>query len=171
MSRLDPTTNTRTAVIETGGTPIGIAHTPGAVWVPLGNGEVVRIDTATNSVVARVIAGGGAGWTAYDETGVWVSNGNDGTVSRIDPTTNAVVATMDVGTKPLDGDVLDGTVWVPDRDGGLYPIDAETNSVGTPVESAAVNPFVVAAVEGVLWSVDFLGTDVIRIDPSKVARQ
>jgi len=33
------------------------------------------------------------GWTAYDDTGVWVANGTAGTVSRIDPATSAVVDT------------------------------------------------------------------------------
>ena len=88
VSRLDPATNSRPAVIDVGGTPIGIAHTPGAVWAALGGDQVVRIDTATNAVVARLTTGTGAGWTAYDDDAVWVANGEDGTVSKIDPATN-----------------------------------------------------------------------------------
>jgi virginiamycin B lyase len=136
--------------------------------VPLGTDQVVRIDTATNAIVARVTAGAGAGWTAYDDTGVWVANGTAGTVSRIDPATSAVVATIAVGQKPLDGDVVGGMVWIPTSDGDLYPIDATTNAVGTPITSPSANPFVIAGLDGLVWAVDFLGTDVIGIDPSAV---
>ena len=166
ISRLDPVTNTRSAVIDVGGTPIGIAHTPGAVWVPIGSDDVVRIDTATNTVVATVRTGSGAGWTAYDDTAVWVANGNDGTVSKIDPATNIVVATVEVGGKPLDGDVVDGTVWIPTKEGLLYPIDAGNDEIGTGVDATSANPFVIAGLDGVVWAVDFLGTDVVRIDPA-----
>ena len=74
---------------------------------------------------------------------------------------------MKVGPKPLDGDVVDGVVWVPDKGGDLYPIDASTNAVGAPVTSRSANPFVVAGWNHLLWVVDFAGTDVVAIDPTK----
>ena len=41
-----------------------------------------------------------------------------------------------------------------------------TNEVGDPIESSAANPFVLAGFDGGVWAVDFLGTDVVRIDPA-----
>lgn len=41
-----------------------------------------------------------------------MTNGLDGTVSRIDPATNEVVATIEVGHRPLGVAVGNGLVWV-----------------------------------------------------------
>jgi YVTN family beta-propeller protein len=164
VSRVDAATNTRT-VVKVGDTPVGIAHTPGAVWVPLPtSGDLARIDTTTLAVSTVKLAPG-IGWTAYDDTSVWVANTTTGTVTRVDPATRTVVATVKVGPRPLDGDILDGVVWIPDKGGDLYPVDASTNTVGPPVRSTTGNPFVVAGWDHYLWTVDFSGTDVVAIDP------
>jgi YVTN family beta-propeller protein len=136
------------------------------VWVPLGTTDVARIDPTTNTVVATVAVDPGAGWTAYDETSVWVASGTSRTVSRIDAATNKVVATTPIDAKPLDGDVVNGTVWFPGDDGRLYPLDPADNSVGPAVVSSVNNPFVIAGMDGEVWAVDYVGTDVVRIDPS-----
>ena len=164
VSRIDAATGSRT-VVKVGDTPVGIAHTPGAVWVPLpSSGRLARIDTATLAVTAVPLTPG-IGWTAYDEHSVWVANGTTGTVTRDDAASGTVAATIKVGPKPLDGDVVDGVVWVPDKGGDLYPIDASTNAVGRPISSGTGNPFVVAGGDHLLWAVDFAGTDVVAIDP------
>lgn len=166
VSRVDAATNART-VVKVGDTPVGIAHTPGAVWVPLPtSGNLARIDTTTLAVTMVKLAPG-IGWTAYDEHDVWVANGTTGTLTRVDGANGTVVATVKVGPKPLDGDVVDGVVWVPDKGGDLYPVDASTNAVGQPVASHSANPFVVAGWDHVLWAVDFAGTDVVAIDPAR----
>jgi len=167
VSRVDATTNVRT-VVKVGDTPIGIAHTPGAVWVPLPtSGRLARIDTGTLAVTEVPLAPG-IGWTAYDDHDVWVGNGTTGTVTRVDGASARVMATMTVGPKPLDGDVLDGTVWVPDKNGSLYPVDIAANTVGPAVPADTANPFVVSGGDHLLWVVDFAGTDVVAIDPAKV---
>jgi YVTN family beta-propeller protein len=57
VARVDPQTNTVTAMIPVGTEPDGIATSPGAVWVANhGAPSVSRIDPATNELVATISA-------------------------------------------------------------------------------------------------------------------
>ena len=165
VSRIDATTGKVTEV-RTGGTPIGIAPAGGKVWVGLGSDGIAAIDTATAKVTAT-IAGDGAGWTAYDDSHVWVDVGE--TVIQIDPETATVTRTVTVGSRPEDGTVAAGRVWIGDGSGDLYwfPVDGDATQAQS-VPSAVHNPFVAAELDGQLWLVDFVGTDVVRVDPAEV---
>jgi DNA-binding beta-propeller fold protein YncE len=165
VSRIDAGTGAQTR-IKTGGTPIGIAPAGGKVWVGLGSDGIAAIDTATGTVVAT-IAGDQAGWTAYDDSHVWVNVG--ATVAQIDPATATVTRTVAVGTRPEDGTVADGRVWVGDGSGDLYwfPVDGEATQARS-APSSVQNPFVAAELDGQLWLVDFQGTDVVRVDPAQL---
>ena len=169
VSRIDAASG-RVTRIDTGGTPIGIAPAGGKVWVGLGGEGIAAIDTGTSEVSDRIdTQGGAAGWTAYDDTHVWVNV--DSTVVQIDPATAKVTRSVTVGDKPLDGTVVDGRVWVGDggAPGDIYwfPVDGDTTEAGS-VPSTVHNPFVAAELDGQLWVVDFVGTDVVRIDPAQV---
>lgn len=167
VSRIDAATGVVTS-IETGGTPTGIAPAGGKVWVGLGEAGIAAIDTSTAAVTGRVAVDGPAGWTAYDEAHVWVNVG--ATVVQIDPATASVTRTVAVGDKPLDGTVAGGRVWVGDggAEGDLYsfPVDGD-DTTARAVPSTLHNPFVAAELDGLLWVVDFVGSDVVAIDPSK----
>ena len=165
VSRVDARTGRRT-VVRTGGTPIGIAPSAGALWVGLGDGTVARIDPARSVVTARVHVGGGSSWTAYDASSVWVSDPADGAVVQVDARTARVVRTARVGGTPQDGDVGGGGVWVPDKDGSLRRIDVRTGAVTGPWPTTVGNPFVLASDGSRLWTADFAGTDLVSIDPS-----
>ena len=76
-----------------------------------------------------------------------------------------------MGDRPLDGTVADGRVWVGDggAQGQLYwfPVDGEeTQAMSVP--STVHNPFVTAELDGRLWVVDFIGTDVVQLDPARI---
>jgi hypothetical protein len=168
VSRIDAASGAVTT-IETGGTPIGIAPAGGKVWVGLGDAGIAAIDVASGAVAATIETDGAAGWTAYDADHVWVNVGS--TVVEIDPATATITRTVAVGDKPLDGTVAGGRVWVGDgaAGGDLYwfPVegdDAEAQSVPSTLQ----NPFVAAELGGQLWVVDFVGTEVVRIDPAQV---
>jgi YVTN family beta-propeller protein len=165
VSRIDARSGQVTEV-ETGGTPIGIAPAGGKVWVGLGSEGIAAIDTATAEVTAT-LAGDQAGWTAYDDSHVWVNLGE--TVVQIDPATATVTRTITVGSRPEDGTVAAGRVWVGDGRGDLYwfPVDGDDTQAQS-VPSSVQNPFVAAELDGQLWLVDFLGTDVVRVDPALV---
>lgn len=110
--RIDASTNEVVATIPTEVVPGwevgggGLAYGFGSVWVT-GYGHVdgdlegvlVRIDPATDQVVASVALGGrGGADIAVSSTGVWVAVGgpgqDPGVVARVDPNTNEVTGTV-----------------------------------------------------------------------------
>jgi YVTN family beta-propeller protein len=168
VSRIDARTGTVTS-IETGGTPIGIAPAHGKVWVGLGVEGIAAIDTATGTVSDKVGTTDKAGWTAYDDDHVWVNVGPS--VVQLDPATATVTRTVAVGDRPLDGTVADGRVWVGDGGAGgdlyWFPVDGEDTQAQS-VSSTVHNPFVAAELDVQLWVVDFLGTEVVHLDPGRI---
>jgi len=164
ITRLDPSGRFRKL--------ISIDYTPqssvdvgyGAVWAVTGRG-VVRIDSATNEIAARIpssqtgtASGLSSTAVAVGEAAVWVANTfvpgsvfktstKRGSVSRINPQTNVVVTTIPVGHEPFAIAAGYGAVWVTNRtDGTIMRIDPRTNKVvktinvgGTP-EGIAVGP-------------------------------
>ena len=168
VSRIDPATNTRTAV-ATGGQPTGIAGAGGAVWVGLGSaGTVARIDPATLKVTDQVKVGVSADWTAVAGTGLWVTDAADRAVVHVDTVARTVIATRTTATIPVDGDQAAGAVWIPSRSGGLYRIDPVTDAMTGPYPSGVGFPFVVAGSGDTLWAADYTGTDVVRLDASRI---
>jgi streptogramin lyase len=170
VSRIDADSGEVTK-IKTGGTPIGIAPAGGKVWVGLGGEGIAAIDTRTGKVTDRIDTGGAAaGWTAYDDDHVWVNV--DATVVQIDPSTATITRTVAVGDKPLDGTVADGRVWVGDgaAAGDLYSFPVDGGELqASSVPSGVRNPFVLAELDGQLWVVDFVGSDVVRVDPGQIS--
>jgi virginiamycin B lyase len=186
VSRIDPATNKVVATIpvwpintcspatDSSGdcsAPVGIATTPGAVWVALHHQpKVVRIDPATNTVVATVsassaalaaadgvvYAGGGAGFGGGDP------------LERIDPATNTVSPVLDA-PDGCDWKAAEGThVWlatgrcVPGSAGSLEDVDATSRTVAGRVD---LNSPVIGVATGpeAVWAVTL--DELVRIDP------
>ena len=167
VTRIDATTG-QERTLRVGTSPVGIAHASGAVWVAnQGSGTMSTIDTATLKVTT-IKLGGKPSWTAYAGSTVWVGDQAAGTVVRIDARARRVTARVAVGSTPNDGDVGDGAVWFPDRNGGLYRIGEKSNAVTGPYPLQAGNPFTLSAYAGRLWIADFAGTDVIVVDPARL---
>ena len=61
-----------------------------------------------------------------------------------------------------------GAVWIPDQGGQLFRIDPATGKVTGHVDSAVVVPFVISGSGDTLWVVDYAGTDVVRIDTTRI---
>ncbi len=80
-----------------------------------------------------------------------MTNGSDGTVSRIAPTPIGVGATIDVGREPTALAVGEGSVWVANgRDGTVSRIDPETNTVVETIE-VGHRPLGIAVGNGLVW--------------------
>jgi YVTN family beta-propeller protein len=96
---------------------------------------------------------------------VWVSNGLDGTVTRIDAASRQVVATVRVGDRPVDGAVApDGRVWIPNMgDSTISIVDPARNAVAATLRSGP-GPFVVSTAFGDMWAPSYGGGDVWRYD-------
>jgi YVTN family beta-propeller protein len=176
VSRIDAATNRR-SVIHTGGHPTGIVPAAGGLWVGLGGPvaeagttyTVVRIDASTGAVTDRLNAGQRPTWTASDGTNVWLSDAGNNSAIRLDPTARRLLDSHPLGESiPLDGDVAAGSVWIPDKGGRLYRIDPATGKVTGIYNSGVGVPFVISGSGSTLWVVDYSGTDVVRLDLSKV---
>src|SRR3990172_2459907 len=83
------------------GTP-AVQAAPFAYITNSNSNNVSVIDTATNTVVATVVAGSGPNGVAVNPAGTrtYVTNGSVNNVSVIDTATNTVVATVAVGSQP-----------------------------------------------------------------------
>jgi Tol biopolymer transport system component len=189
--RIDPATGETLAEIAVGEPPfecaIDLAVGFGSVWATRGcegGTEVVRIDPATNQVVARVPLEQ-AYCVEVGEGAVWATASGAGLVARIDPASNQVVETIpvDAGSGPGGIGCLavgEGGVWVTrggDRD-SLVRIDPTSNRVIATIDIPNPDYWNEVVVEGGMLLVAIGGPDVrlegvgktnvvrvVRIDP------
>jgi streptogramin lyase len=167
VTRIEARTN-KTHTIQVGATPAGIAAARGAIWVcDTGSSELTRIDAVTTRVTT-IPFGGSPSWTAYDQDTVWIGDQRAGEIVRLDARSGRIVRRVKVGPTPNDGDVFDGGVWFPDKDGSLYRLDQRTDAVTGPFPTGAGNPFVLSGYDRRLWIADYAGTDTIVVDPALV---
>jgi virginiamycin B lyase len=160
--------------------PEGLAVDPrnGAVWVASHRGgTVVRIDPATNRVVAT-IAAGNVGPSGPHQIGlglgsVWVGVPNSSSVYRIDPATNSIMATIAIpsNASPCSGFAFSQqAVWMPSCGDAttLVRIDPATNTVVGTIDLGG-NGEDPITVNGIPWltveSVSLGPTRLVRIDP------
>jgi YVTN family beta-propeller protein len=107
------------------------------------------------------------GEIAVGEGSIWVSNADEGTVSRIDAKSRTVVQTIDVGNGPAGIAVGSGFVWVANSlDGTVSRIDPRQRG-GRAQQTIRVGnqPVGVAAGEGAVWVANTADKTLSRIDP------
>jgi peptide/nickel transport system substrate-binding protein len=96
---------------------------------------------------------------------IWVTNGADGTVTRIDPHGPHVEQTLVVGSLPAGVSYGAGAVWVSNAlDGSVSRIDPQANQVVQTI-SIGGRPTGVAAGAGAVWVADADGDAVVALDP------
>ena len=167
VSRINPRTLKVVKRIQTAATLTSIRAGAGAIWVGSQYGDdVYRINPATNAVAVIHVGRGGEVCVDPHDDGVWVSDNNARSVTRLDATTGVIVATTKVGTSPSDGvRGPDGLKWIRnDGEGTFWRIDAATNAV---VDTISVGPhqFVVRSAFGDIWVGEFQGHRIWRIHP------
>ena len=135
VTRLDGRSGKVKAVIEVGPAgpagPHGVIADKASVWVGVTNSEsVVRIDPATNAVVATIKTNTSpCGGLALAPGAVWVSTCfDDHFAIRIDPRTIALVAEIDIGGPNGGPIIVDGHAWFPVNN-QLVRIDPATNGI------------------------------------------
>jgi len=193
VTRIDPATNKVVATIPVWPTNTGclgdptttcsapdtIATTPGAVWVVLHHEwQVVRIDPATNTVVARISigsgpAGQGPEGLASSSGAVYVAGNDPGTgksfLKRIDPATNAIAPVVEIPDGAgCDAKATDGAyVWLEAGgcdSGSLDEIDAASASIAAHVDVGGP-VFGLAVGAGSAWAATG-NNELLRIDPA-----
>ena len=86
-----------------------------AIWVTSQHGQggsVIRIDPATNRVVASVSAGCCPGAIALENGAIWVTDVATGRVSEISETAGGVIESFNVGQGVDAVAVGEGGLWV-----------------------------------------------------------
>jgi DNA-binding SARP family transcriptional activator len=160
VAKLRPSTG-RILMRVAGLASAGIAAGYGAVWVPEPKEDiVVRLDTRTGSVEARIPVSGGPQRVAIGEGGVWVvTTGVHSGVWRIDPQNNETVAVIPVPPKARRVTTGAGFVWVTSgrdeaekarRRGVLSKIDPGTNRIVSSI-ALGFRPDGVAVENGLVW--------------------
>jgi hypothetical protein len=104
--------------------PTDILYAAGAVWLPLHlgraaeaepvdapGGQVVRVDPATNKVVARVKVGHRPYYLAEGFGSIWTGNATSADVSRVDVATNSALSIPVGEDGAFDIDVAGDSVW------------------------------------------------------------
>ena len=196
VSRIDPATNRVVATIpvwpsNSGCTnpepstgcpaPMGIAITPGAVWVVLHHEwKVVRIDPTTNTVVATISIGSSTdpvGPQALTTANGYVyvngiDNAQTAYLEQIDPADNSVTKVVQTPGFACDEKAGDGNdVWLATQgcDGNsIDEVDVTSKSIVGHVALGAA-PAHVSIGLGSAWVTTLGVGDLVEIDPSKHA--
>ena len=168
VTRIDAATD-HTRTITVGNSPVGIAPAAGAVWVANSGQQHAVTDRH------RHRRGPHGARSADPRSGPPTPATPCGSATRVvvrsralDARAGRIVQRVKVGPTPNDGDVYEGSVWFPDKDGALYRLDEKTDTVRGPYALGAGDPFVVSGYAGRLWIADFGGTETFVVDPSKL---
>jgi YVTN family beta-propeller protein len=149
----------------------------GSLWIRKGgDDEVLRIEPRTNKIAARIRVG-----FAYDNgiavrgRDVWVTNGEEGTVSRISAAGNRVLATVPVGKYPLGIAATKNAVWVANLDSGsVSRISPRLNRVVKTVPISTPSQFggpkAIAVAGGMVWVADARSGAIVRLDAHRNRR-
>jgi len=134
----------------------------GSIWVANGPAAtIIRIDPASNKVVATIQAGRPVCCLAFGANAVWAASMATDTVVRIDPAANAVVDAFPSGGLAPGGIAFgDGYVWVANHHGNptgsVAKIDPATDTVTDVIPVGAATfmggPNALAAVPGSVWT-------------------
>ncbi len=162
------------AAVDVGGAPSGMVVADGDLWVSLAVDGVVRIDQATNTVVARIdrpMVGLAAGYGS-----VWGIDVFRDVLLQIDPGTNRITREIPVGEMPTGIAAGFGSVWVANTlDGTVTRVDPVSGeAIATiPLGTGPIWPGGIVAGPRGIWLVSGDGNVVSRIDPtrSRVAAQ
>jgi DNA-binding beta-propeller fold protein YncE len=151
--------------------PKAVAVSAGAVWAGRGDTKsLVRVDPATDRVVATIPIGVEAWYIAASDAAVWVTDWRTNTLVRVDPVTNRVVARIDgLPNGPTGVAIAPGSVWVASsRDNVLTRVDSATDRVVASLPTDLV-PLPVLYAFGSIWVRNHFregnGT-VQRVDPA-----
>jgi streptogramin lyase len=138
---------------------VALATDGGSVWLYTAAGKLMRIDPATNTIVAtgtldpatdayQAISG--------DRNGGWVSDWDTGSVARFDFRTLKPVTSIDIGFAPKGVLVTAAAVWVADTHGGsVVRLDPTTNRIVTTIlvgQTGPSGPNWLARGSGSIWT-------------------
>jgi hypothetical protein len=150
--------------------PPGGAAVPSSVWAGVPNqSALVRINTASDAIIATIPVHGACGEVAADSQQVWVSGGTppgcSPGVSLVNPATNSMVTHLTAGG-PSSGNALgSGGFWFgADASDLLNRVDTATNSVVGQLKLPG-SLGSIAAGFGSVWVADQTNSAILRVAP------
>src|SRR5262245_14414382 len=133
LSRIDPTTNSRTAEIKVpSGSFACVLGEDGAIWISsTGNSVLTRVDPKTNTVTDSIPIGPQPRFLTAGGGSIWTLNQGDGTISRVDVKTKKLLTNIELGAPGTGGEIAfgEGYVWATVFEIPLTQIDPSTNKV------------------------------------------
>ena len=179
LARVDIATNKVAALIPAG--PMdgegGIAATTDGVYLFIDRmGTMARIDPKTNEITNRIPISQGARNPIFAEGFLWISDGENNTVSVFDPApdVHAVTTIIPAANGPRFMTAGDGFVWTLNQgDGSLTKIDARTRQVAATIQAGIPGRGGEIAVgDGAVWTTVFdIPLTQIDVKTNKVVRQ
>ena len=154
------------AAIELGGAPSSMVMAAGTLWVSLGVEGIVRIDPATNKVVARIRPGGIALAAGFGS--IWAIDVFFDELLRIDPDTNRITDRIPVGGLPTGIAIGHGSVWVANQlDATVSRVSPTTGETIATIDldKGAIWPGAILSTPAGIWVVAQDGMVVNRIRP------
>ena len=123
----------------------------GAVWLPhFQERQLTRIDTATNTLAARIKLEFLPVGVAAGEGSIWVTDNAGDALARLDPATNRITKTIAVGDGPFGVAVGHGSIWVVNHnDGTVSRVDPETEAVAATIEVGPNAKYIAVSEDGV----------------------
>jgi YVTN family beta-propeller protein len=154
--------------------PSAVSAGPSSVWVAKNDSnEIVRVDPATNRVVARTDVGVVPFDLLVTNDAVWVSSYDDDALVRVDPSGKVVATIPMAGAGPTGLAAGGSSLWVANsRGGSVSRIDPASNRVVATIPMtcggqclAGPVPLPLAALPDQVWTRNEGDGSVARIDP------
>jgi class 3 adenylate cyclase len=152
LVRLDPRSGARDQA-DTGAAIDALAATKDGVWVfDILAGQVLRVDPSSLRPVGDPIeVEGSFDEVTTDGRYLWVLDRRVGVVTRVDASSNRVTGSARVGDGATSMATGGGDVWIGDRGGSLYRIDASTMQVSAIHVGAEVIGVAFDKSDGTVW--------------------
>jgi DNA-binding SARP family transcriptional activator/outer membrane protein assembly factor BamB len=170
LLRIDPATETVIDEVNLRGTndllwntTYAVAADAGGAWVAVAPRTLVRVDSWTCEVTARVDVGHVPVAVVIGSEGLWAATLAERAV-RVEPRSATPTGEAAVGY-PVAAAVGEGLVWIADDRGRVWALDPATAAV---VQAMAIGqrPTGIAAGNGAVWVADAAGA-VLRLDPAR----
>ncbi len=170
ITKIDPATNNivLTIPVEMFGSEGSVGPGEGSLWVTtvgVGKSLLLRYDSATGAEQARISMPLGDGVTVAFGS-VWVTSAAKDRIYRIDAATNELVATINVGARPVFIMASFGSIWVIELgDGAVQRIDPKTNAIVATIATGGHSGGDIIAGGGYVWATYHDGLPLVQIDP------
>jgi YVTN family beta-propeller protein len=175
VAKIDPATMNVVDVIPVGNQsfagPNWLASGAGSIWTDVPNiNAVVRIDPATDTVVATIPDKGVCGALAASDTAVWVAGGGGSGclpgITRIDPNSNSVTTMLNAGGQTDSLALGSGTLWYGTSISNfLGRIDTSTTAVVGQLKLPGA-AFGLTVAYGYVWATDRDDALLLKVEPT-----